>query len=120
LLNALERGNVIEDMLGRNLARNFPVIDKFINGVATSIKSIDLTCNSYQNISTLVSKISGYVTTLATFQGSGDITASDILSRVLQLAIPSGGISQVQWEALQKVMAWAQTQGVQITITGVP
>jgi hypothetical protein len=36
------RGRLIEKELGANLHPNFPVIDKFRNGVATSIKSIDL------------------------------------------------------------------------------
>ena len=47
---------------------------------------------SYQNINTLKSVIEGYVNDLAVFQGDvwGDyaVEASDIDSRVLQLAIP--------------------------------
>jgi RHS repeat-associated protein len=46
-MNPLQRGTEIENMLGRSpeLPRNFPVIDRFANGVATSIKSIDFECS---------------------------------------------------------------------------
>ncbi|SCL34140.1 RHS repeat-associated core domain-containing protein [Micromonospora pallida] len=41
-LNQFARGLAIEAKLGGNLPKNFPTIDKFANGVATSIKSMDL------------------------------------------------------------------------------
>jgi hypothetical protein len=37
-LKPLARGVEIEEALGQNLPANFPVIDRFANGVATSIK----------------------------------------------------------------------------------
>jgi RHS repeat-associated protein len=64
------RGAMIESMLGANLPRAFPVIDKFLNGVATSIKSLDLTAKTYQNAKALASKINGYVDKLADFNGA--------------------------------------------------
>src|SRR6185437_16016786 len=39
-MGAVLRGRAIEQMLGANLPRTFPVIDKFANGLATSIKSL--------------------------------------------------------------------------------
>jgi RHS repeat-associated protein len=47
-MNSGQRGMMIERALGGNLPTNFPVIDKLAKGVATSIKSIDLTAKSYQ------------------------------------------------------------------------
>ncbi len=112
-------------MLGRSpfLARNFPVIDRFANGVATSIKSIDLRAASYQNISTLTSTVQGYITTLANWQGATwggvRINAAQITGRELLLAIPPGA-TQAQMEALQQVQQWAQTVGVTLNIVIVP
>ncbi|MEO6062344.1 MAG: RHS repeat-associated core domain-containing protein, partial [Thermoflexales bacterium] len=48
-MRPFDRGQAIEDLLGRspNLVRNFPGIDRFTNGVATSIKSIDVGAKTY-------------------------------------------------------------------------
>jgi hypothetical protein len=79
-LDPLQRGQEIERMLGRSpqLTQNFPVIDRFENGIATSIKSIDQGAKSYQNIGQLTSTIKGYVTELANWQGflGGEVPAS--------------------------------------------
>ncbi|MGR3313278.1 hypothetical protein [Roseovarius indicus] len=48
---------------------NFPVIDKFENGLATSIKSIDLDAATYQSGATLTGTLNGYVDKVAGFQG---------------------------------------------------
>jgi RHS repeat-associated protein len=47
-LPALQRGQLIHRMLGANLPQNFPVIDCFVNGVATSIKTLDLNAATYR------------------------------------------------------------------------
>lgn len=65
----LERGLIIEEQLGKNLKGNFPVIDKFLNGVATSIKSIDLNAKSYQNGKVLFSTLKRYIDKVAKFKG---------------------------------------------------
>jgi filamentous hemagglutinin len=112
-------------MLGENLVSNFPVIDRWSvsNGVATSIKSIDLNAASYQNISALARKVTGYVNTLANWQGmmSGAtrILADDIVGRELLLAISSGA-TEAQMEKLQQLQQWATTVGVAVHITVVP
>jgi RHS repeat-associated protein len=51
------RGGAIEQTLGANLPRTFPVIDAFENGVANSIKSVDLTAVTYQAPDALASKL---------------------------------------------------------------
>jgi RHS repeat-associated protein len=124
-LNPFQRGVAIENMLGRSpqLAQNFPVIDRFENGVATSIKSMDLNAASYQNIGTLTSRVQGYVNTLANWQGArwGDvrILADQITGREVLLAIPPGA-SQAQMAALQQLQQWATTINVTLNITVVP
>lgn len=98
---------------------NFPTIDKFVNGVATSIKSINLAANSYQNINTLNTVVRGYVNKLASFQGATwggwDVRGADITSRVLELAIPPGASDQ-QLQALEQLKTWALSKDVEISI----
>lgn len=60
-LKPFERGVEIEKMLGQNLPSNFPVIDKFENGLATSIKSMDLSAKTYQNIATMDRTLTVYI-----------------------------------------------------------
>jgi hypothetical protein len=94
-----------------------------VNGVATSIKSIDLHAASYQNISMLTSTVQGYVNTLANWQGAtwGNVAiqANQITGRELLLAIPPGA-TQAQMAALQQLQQWAATIGVILNISVVP
>ena len=122
-MNWAARGAAIEDLLGRNLARNNPIIDIWdrATGVATSIKSIDLLSKSYQNISTLTSTVQGYVQELAGFNGQNwagqVITAGQIMGRELSLGIPAG-YSQAQMNALNNLTQWAwNTYNIAIKIT---
>ena len=121
-MNPFTRGNVIENLLGRspNLAQNFPVIDRFKNGLATSIKSLDLGAKSYQNITTLTRTVEGYVNKLANWQGANwggvRIDPQMIQGGELLLAIPPNA-SQAQMISLQQLQTWAQSVGVTITIT---
>jgi len=66
-LSPAARGRAVEDLRGANLPSNFPVIDKFQNGIATSIKSIDLNATAYQNVTTLNSTVNQYINSLASF-----------------------------------------------------
>lgn len=123
--NRLQRGVEIENMLGRspNLSQNFPVIDRFQNGVVTSIKSIDLGAESYQNINTLTNTVRGYVNTLANWRGADwahtVIRPGDIATREVLLAIPPGA-SQAQINVLLQLQQWAATQGVTLNVVVVP
>lgn len=124
-LTPFQRGVAIENALGRspNLVQNFPVIDRFENGVATSIKSIDLGAATYQNINTLSRVLESYVSKLASWEGVAwggvEIRASDIIARQLTVAIPSGATS-AQMTTLQQVQQWAITQGVTLTYVTIP
>lgn len=125
-LNPFARGQQIEQMLGGNLPRSYPVIDRFdsATGVATSIKSIDLNAATYQNAAALTSRLNSYVNSVAGFNGAHfadvPINAADITARQLQLAIPSGSISAVQQAAINAAVARAQSMGVNFIVTPVP
>jgi hypothetical protein len=58
--------------VGGSLPYGFPVIDKFNpeTGVATSIKSIDVTADSYTKGNGLFNKLKSYVNKLDDFQGA--------------------------------------------------
>jgi filamentous hemagglutinin len=97
------RGLPIEKALGGYMG-NFPVIDSFLNNIATSIKSIDLNANVYQNAARLTSRINAYVDEVASFNGKtwGEfrIRSWEIEGRALNLAIPKGSMTAEQQAAI--------------------
>ncbi len=122
-LNPFERGWAIENLIGRgSLLRNlpgFPTIDRFENGIATSIKSIDLGAKTYQNIGALISQVQDYINDLAGFTGDsyGGVTIYNamIRGRELILAIPRNASAE-QMKALQQLAADAVNQGVNLIL----
>jgi RsiW-degrading membrane proteinase PrsW (M82 family) len=84
-------GDAVEKILGGNLG-GCRVIDKFANGVATSIKSIDLRAITYQDPKYLVGRIEGYIDKVASFNGirwgTIAIDESQVIIRELEIAIP--------------------------------
>jgi len=124
-LDPLQRGQELHRMLGANLPQNFPVIDRFVNGVATSIKTLDLNAATYQNIGALTSRVQGYINALANFQSatlgrwSIGTPTNPITGRVLELAIPPGA-TPAQLAALQQLQQYAANLGVTLNIVVVP
>ena len=113
------RGEIIEQRLGQNLHKNFPTIDKFINGIVTSIKSLDLRATTYQNPATLRRTIKGYIDKVAKFEGDkllDDVVYKhQIKGRALELAIPKTA-TQAQREILKEMEDYAATQQVKMHI----
>lgn len=114
------RGFAIEGMLGGNLPKAFPVIDKFVDGVATSIKSIDLTADTYSKGNNLLNTLNGYTNKLDNFTGATregvTVGSSDITSKVLQVAIQPGKASLGQWEQISKAMQHAKDNDIQFNL----
>jgi hypothetical protein len=115
------RGNYFSEQLGANLPTSFPVIDKWIGGVATSIKSIDLNATTYQDATRLIYRLNAYVDNVATFDGGKlagiTIDPSDISGRVLDLAVPKGSMTESQRVAIDAARARAQAFGVELRVT---
>jgi hypothetical protein len=115
------RGNYFSEQLGANLPASFPVIDKWLNGVATSIKSIDLNVATYQDAARLTYRLNAYIDNLATYEGSAsgvfDITPSDISGRALSLAIPKGSMTAAQKAAIEAARLRAQAFDVDLIVT---
>ena len=123
LLKPFARGQAIETSLGQNLPRNFPVIDKFENGVATSIKSLDVNAASYQSAATLSRTLGGYIDDVAAFNGRSwagvQIAPADILARGLDLAIPNAG-NAAQQLVFQQALLNAAAKSVALRILIIP
>jgi contact-dependent growth inhibition (CDI) system restriction endonuclease-like protein len=99
------RGRYFEDQLGRTLHPNFPTIDKIPDGIATSIKSIDLNAATYQDGARLTYRLNKYVDDLIEFNGASladdEVESSDIDGRALHLAIPKGSMTEAQQRAVE-------------------
>ena len=114
------RGQLIEDWLGRNLARNFPTIDRLANGIATSIKSLNIAAPTYQDIAALTNKVQGYINTLASFQGARNISPNMISDLRLELVIPYGLATSEQWAAFYALYQYAANLGVIFHVIQMP
>jgi hypothetical protein len=106
------RGRYFEERLGRTLHENFPAIDKIPDGIATSIKSIDLKAATYQNAAGLTGRLQKYVNEVSEFVGDSlgnDIVRpSDIKGRALSLAVPRGSMTATQKAVIENVRRWAR------------
>jgi len=120
------RGLAIESQLGGNLPAGFRVIDRFENGVATSIKSIDLNAATYQNAQALGSRLNGYVDSLAGWTGQTTpygrvvIQPGEVTARTLQIAVPPGSMSAAQQAVFNAAAQRAQGAGINFIVTPVP
>ncbi|MBE0656370.1 MAG: hypothetical protein IH602_01705 [Bryobacteraceae bacterium] len=118
-LGPVVRGRVIETLRGAPEAfRNVRGIDNFANGVATSIKSLNIFAKSYQNLNRLASTLSGYVQQLANYSG-GQIPGrilqrGDIARKVLEVVLPKGNLSAAQQQVLLRVQQQAARDGVDV------
>ncbi|MFJ6194802.1 pre-peptidase C-terminal domain-containing protein [Micromonospora sp. NPDC092111] len=122
-LNQFERGLAIEAKLGGNLPRSFPTIDRFANGTATSIKSVDLTAKSYQSAGQLTSRLQGYVDKAAGFAKSNPvkwdgvtIRPGQVAARELEIAVQRGAATSAQQNALNQIVQYGAQKGVTVRI----
>jgi hypothetical protein len=115
------RGIYISEQRGANLAPNFPVIDKWLNGVVTSIKSMDLRAAVYQEATRMTYRLDDYVNKLIFFDGAKwngvEVESSAISGRVLDLVVPKGSITAGQRAAIDAAKARAKAFGVDLIVT---
>ena len=116
-----KRGNYLNEKLGANLPGTFKTIDIFADGVATSIKSIDLNAATYQHATHLTYRLNEYVNKLADFEGDtlGDINiaAENITSRNLSIAIPKNSMTAVQQAAFEAARSRVEKLGIDLIVT---
>src|SRR5262249_6446478 len=107
---------IFTQVLGRAriLAQNFPIIDDWFQGVATSIKSIDLTAATYQTAATLTARLTQVAGDLGGFngivRGAISITSNQIKGRVLIVALEDGAATVEQALALKTFLQTAAQQ----------
>ncbi len=107
-----------------SLPAGFRTIDNFTDGIATSIKSIDLNAPTYQNALRLTYRLNQYIGNLADYEGgillNTEVKLESITGRTLNLVIPKGSMTAIQREAIEaaRIRAMA-TNGypVEIVIT---
>lgn len=90
--------------------------------VATSVKSLDLSANSYQTGKGIIKVLSKYIDDLAKFQGNvtwGKDSVGAVSQRVLNVAIPDLVQTGEQSRALAEAVALANQNGVQLIFTTV-
>jgi hypothetical protein len=114
------RGIYISEQRGANLPALFPGVDKWLDGVATSIKSIDLTAATYQDATRLTYRLNDYVNKLVFFEGADfgiwEIEPSAINGRVLDLVVPKGSMTAAQRTAIEAAKLRARAFGVNLTV----
>lgn len=115
------RGRYFDEQLGGNLPAGFRTIDRFVDGVATSIKSIDLNAATYQDAARLTYRLNDYIDRVATYDGGRlgvtVVNSSAISSRALSMAIPKGSMTTVQRAAFEAARVRAQAFDVDFIIT---
>ncbi|WP_162605275.1 RHS repeat-associated core domain-containing protein [Jiangella ureilytica] len=115
----LLRGRQLEQQLGQNLPQNFPKIDIFERGRATSIKTINLAAPSYQQSSRLTSRLNTYIRDVERFTGANHggirVSADMITSRRLRIGVPPNW-TQAQADAISRSFEYGQRRGVDVEI----
>jgi hypothetical protein len=100
------RGQYFDQLLrDGSLPVLFRTIDNFTDGIATSIKSIDLNAATYQDAARLTYRLNEYIDKLGEYEGgilsNTEVSLSAISSRVLNLVVPKGAMTEVQSVAIE-------------------
>jgi hypothetical protein len=106
------RGQYFDQLLrDGSLPALFRTIDNFTDGVATSIKSIDLNAATYQDAARLTYRLNQYVDNLGDYAGgrllATIVRSPDISDRALNLVVPKGAMTEVQRAAIEAARARA-------------
>jgi hypothetical protein len=106
------RGQYFDQLLrDGSLPALFRTIDNFTDGIATSIKSIDLNAATYQDATRLTYRLNKYIDDLGDYEGGemSDISVelSNITDRVLNLVVPKGSMTAIQRGAIEAARARA-------------
>jgi hypothetical protein len=119
LLNDLLRGRIAEVVHGRTLPFGFPKIDRFVNGIATSIKSINLNAPYYHNAKALYYTLQNQINRVVDFIGakhaSVTIKEHQIMGRALDVLVPHTG-SVAQRSAIKRAIEYGAQRGVTVNI----
>lgn len=120
-VKSISRGFIFEEMLGANLRKiaGYPVIDDFVKGVATSVKTMMLTTKGYtKNPERIYRTLKKYVDDLYKFEGAnkgGVNTIGKITSKKIELGIPLNA-TPAQVKMLEKAVKYAEEKDILLNI----
>ncbi len=123
-LGPATRRHIIEAARGHNLPVNFRIIDRFDDdGIATSIKSVDLRSATYHRPQTLERLVRGFIDQVSGFTGAryaGHIVeSSSIRDRALELVVPHTGTA-AQQEVVDAAIRYGERRGVAVRVIVYP
>ncbi len=112
------RGRYFRQKIKANLPFNFPVICNFSGGIATAMRSIDLTAPSYQNQEQLYKELNAEIKQLANFSGASqaDVTVQNIRSKRLVFIIPQNSPEPNTSNLLATLTRVAQDHGIELAV----
>ena len=117
------RGDAFDLLLGRNLPRTFKCFDRWENGVARSIKTMDLRLKWYQDPANILKTGRGCVRKIVNFNGASmkgiKIKADQISERVLRVGVHPE-FTEAQESALKSLVTYGKQQGVKVEVFKVP
>ena len=120
LENKFERGIEIDGLRGNSLGSNYPVVDKYDNGVVTSIKSRNLSDKSYQNGKILEYTIKRDINILKDFEmvdwAGKEYASLPIKIRNLEVVVPNMSLNEHQINAINKMIKYGKINGVNLII----
>lgn len=120
LENKFERGIEIDCLRGNSLGSNYPVVDKYDNGVVTSIKSRNLSDKSYQNGKILEYTIKRDINILKDFEmvdwAGKEYASLPIKIRNLEVVVPNMSLNEYQINAINKMIKYGKINGVNLII----
>jgi hypothetical protein len=103
-----KRGQIFdEEFRDPTFPANFPVIDRIPEGIATSVKSIDLNAATYHNEAGLTYRLQSYIAKVQDFDGDSwggkEVRENEITGRAVMLIIPSGSMTEAQRTIIERV-----------------
>ncbi|WP_342661984.1 hypothetical protein [Fusobacterium russii] len=108
----------MDKALGNNLGATFKTFDNFKDGVATSVKSVDLNVKSYQDGMKLFYKLNKDLRAINNFTehrlGTVLIKKSDINSNVLKLIINNQLLTQQQIKNIERLVDNANKMNIKV------
>jgi hypothetical protein len=113
-----DRGSDLEKKYGGpgELPPNYPIIDRFWQGLATSWKSVDLRASTYQNPARLMSRLNSYLDKLDGFEGvkwgGENILPEQIKEKSLSVVVPRGSMTSAQRGVFDAANSRAKQMGL--------
>jgi hypothetical protein len=115
------RGQKVDEILGNNLGRYYPVADHLDNRLLTSFKSIDTAAPTYSLKGKLYNKIIKDIKSLNKFTGrtyAGVTVTPDMYDeKMLKLVIPYNNLNGLQARQIDAAKEYAKQLGIDFNIT---